>query len=146
MKFFPKDKTALNGRVFRSGLYSAAITAAVLVLAVLVNLLVRALPTKYTTFDLSEAGLYTLSDSSAQVAQGLFETGFVRRHLCDEKSFHQRAIDGFIGVCFQPVGKLRPAVQQTAQVMAVCQGCMPIGRESGVRRDVRRVAHGVSSC
>ena len=29
MKFFPKDKTALNGRVFRSGLYSAAITAAV---------------------------------------------------------------------------------------------------------------------
>ena len=45
MKFFPKDKTALNGRVFRSGLYSAAITAAVLVLAVLVNLLVRALPT-----------------------------------------------------------------------------------------------------
>ena len=59
MKSFPKDKTALNGRVFRSGLYSAAITAAVLVLAVLVNLLVRALPTKYTTFDLSEAGLYT---------------------------------------------------------------------------------------
>lgn len=55
MKFFPKDKTALNGRVFRSGLYSAATTAAVLVLAVLVNLLVRALPTKYTTFDLSEA-------------------------------------------------------------------------------------------
>ena len=49
MKFFPKDKTALNGRVFRSGLYSAAVTAAVLVLAVLVNLLVRALPTKYTT-------------------------------------------------------------------------------------------------
>ena len=71
MKFFPKDKTALNGRVFRSGLYSAAITAVVLVLAVLVNLLVRAIPTKYTTFDLSEAGLYTLSDSSAQVAQGL---------------------------------------------------------------------------
>ena len=71
MKFFPKDKAALNGRVFRSGLYSAAITAAVLVLAVLVNLLVRTLPTKYTTFDLSEAGLYTLSDSSAQVAQGL---------------------------------------------------------------------------
>ena len=77
MKFFPKDKAALNGRVFRSGLYSAAITAAVLVLAGLVNLLVRALPTKYTTFDLSEAGLYTLSDSSAQVAQGLTQPGAV---------------------------------------------------------------------
>ena len=82
MKFFPKDKTALNGRVFRSGLYSAAITAAVLVLAVLVNLLVRALPTKYTTFDLSEAGLYTLSDSSAQVAQGLTQDVTIY-YLCE---------------------------------------------------------------
>ena len=82
MKFFPKDKTALNGRVFRSGLYSAAITAAVLVLAVLVNLLVRALPAKYTTFDLSEAGLYTLSDSSAQVAQGLTQDVTIY-YLCE---------------------------------------------------------------
>ena len=82
MKFFPKDKTALNGRVFRSGLYSAAITAAVLALAVLVNLLVRALPTKYTTFDLSEAGLYTLSDSSAQVAQGLTQDVTIY-YLCE---------------------------------------------------------------
>ena len=82
MKFFPKDKTALNGRVFRSGLYSAAITAAVLVLAVLVNLLVRAIPTKYTTFDLSEAGLYTLSDSSAQVAQGLTQDVTIY-YLCE---------------------------------------------------------------
>lgn len=82
MKFFPKDKTALNGRVFRSGLYSAAITAAVLVLAVLVNLLVLALPTKYTMFDLSEAGLYTLSDSSAQVAQGLTQDVTIY-YLCE---------------------------------------------------------------
>ena len=82
MKFFPKDKTALNGRVFRSGLYSAAITAAVLVLAVLVNLLVRAIPIKYTTFDLSEAGLYTLSDSSAQVAQGLTQDVTIY-YLCE---------------------------------------------------------------
>ena len=85
MKFFPKDKTALNGRVFRSGLYSAAITAAVLVLAVLVNLLVLALPTKYTMFDLSEAGLYTLSDSSAQVAQGLTQDVTIY-YLCETGS------------------------------------------------------------
>lgn len=82
MKFFPKEKTALNGRVFCSGLYSAAITVAVLVLAVLVNLLVRALPAKYTTFDLSEAGLYTLSDSSAQVAQGLTQDVTIY-YLCE---------------------------------------------------------------
>ncbi len=50
--------------MFRSGLYSTAVTAAVIVLAVLLNLLVRAIPSKYTEFDLSEAEIYTLSDSS----------------------------------------------------------------------------------
>ena len=43
---------------------SSAVTVLVVVLAVLLNLIVRAVPTKYTEFDLSEAGLYTLSDSS----------------------------------------------------------------------------------
>ena len=71
MKLFKKKRTLEEGKLFRNGLYSAAITAAVIVLAVLVNLLVRAIPTKYTEFDLSEAGLYTLSDSSKQVAQEL---------------------------------------------------------------------------
>ena len=43
----------------------------VVVLAVLLNLIVRAVPTKYTEFDLSEAGLYTLSDSSKDIAHAL---------------------------------------------------------------------------
>ena len=44
----------VNGKVFRSGVYSTAILAAAILLAVLVNLVVRALPSKYTEFDLSE--------------------------------------------------------------------------------------------
>ena len=71
MKLFAKHKTSGDGRVFRNGVWSAAIAAAVIVLAVLVNLIVRAIPSKYTEFDLSEAGLYTLSDSSKQVADNL---------------------------------------------------------------------------
>ena len=43
----------------------------VVVLAVLLNLVVRAVPTKYTEFDLSEAGLYTLSDSSKDIVHAL---------------------------------------------------------------------------
>ena len=43
----------------------------VVVLAVLLNLIVRAVPTKYTEFDLSEAGLYTLSGSSKDIAHAL---------------------------------------------------------------------------
>lgn len=71
MKHFEKRSPAGDGRVFRSGVYSAALAAAVIVLAVLLNLIVRAIPSRYTTFDLSEAGLYTLSDSSRQVADAL---------------------------------------------------------------------------
>ena len=59
----------VNGKVFRSGVYSTAILAAAILLAVLVNLVVRALPSKYTEFDLSEAKMYTLGDSSVQLAQ-----------------------------------------------------------------------------
>ena len=61
----------VNGKVFRSGVYSTAILAAAILLAVLVNLVVRAIPSKYTEFDLSEGKMYTLGDSSVQLAQSL---------------------------------------------------------------------------
>ncbi len=60
-----------GGRVFRNGIYSTAILAAATALVVLLNLVVRAIPVSYTEFDLSEAGLYTLGDTSAQVAAAL---------------------------------------------------------------------------
>ena len=60
-----------EGRVFRSGLYAAAIAAAAVALVVLVNLLARALPARFTRFDLSEGGLYTLSESSRAVAESI---------------------------------------------------------------------------
>ena len=70
MRFhFPKPQD--GGRVFRSGVYAAALAAIVLVLVILVNLVVRAIPTRYTEFDLSESGLFTLSDSSKTVAKNI---------------------------------------------------------------------------
>lgn len=65
------SRPADGGRVFRSGIWAAALTATAVLLAVLVNLLVRAIPSRYTTFDLSEAGLYTLSESSVEVVRTL---------------------------------------------------------------------------
>ena len=44
MKFLKSKKSVSDGKVFRSGLYSAAITAAVIAAVVLLNLLVRAIP------------------------------------------------------------------------------------------------------
>ena len=82
MKFLKPKRSASDGKVFRSGLYSAAIAAAVIAAVVLLNLLVRAIPSKYTEFDLSEAGLYTLGDSSKQVAQELSQDVTIY-YLCE---------------------------------------------------------------
>ena len=70
-KFEKKSAGPLERLRIRSGIYASAVTVLVVVLAVLLNLIVRAVPTKYTEFDLSEAGLYSLSDSSKEIARGL---------------------------------------------------------------------------
>ena len=80
-----KNAASQKGRVFRSGLLSTAMLAAVLVLAVLLNLLVRAIPAKYTEFDLSEAKMYTLGDSSVQLAQSLQQDVTIY-YLCETGS------------------------------------------------------------
>ena len=81
MKNF-KVSSSANGKVFRNGLYSTAILAAAIVLAVLINLLVGAIPKKYTEFDLSAAKMYTLGDSSRQLMQSLDQDVTVY-YLCE---------------------------------------------------------------
>lgn len=56
-----------------------------ILLAVLVNLVVRALPSKYTEFDLSEGKMYTLGDSSVQLAQSLQQDVTIY-YLCETGS------------------------------------------------------------
>lgn len=80
-----KNASSQKGRVFRSGLLSTSMLAAVLVLAVLLNLLVRAIPAKYTEFDLSEAKMYTLSDSTKALVEGLEKDVHIY-YLCETGS------------------------------------------------------------
>lgn len=56
-----------------------------ILLAVLVNLVVRALPSKYTEFDLSEGKMYTLGDSSVQLTQSLQQDVTIY-YLCETGS------------------------------------------------------------
>ena len=84
MKNF-KFSSSANGKVFRNGLYSTAILAAAIVLAVLINLLVGAIPKKYTELDLSAAKMYTLGDSSRQLMQSLDQDVTVY-YLCETGS------------------------------------------------------------
>ena len=70
-KFEKKSAGPLERLRLKSGIYAASFTVLAILLAVLLNLIVRAVPAKYTEFDLSEAGLYSLSDSSKEIARSL---------------------------------------------------------------------------
>ena len=115
MKKFKTD-SSIKGRIFRNGLYSTAILGVVVVLAVLVNLLVNAIPAKYTQFDLSEAGLYTLSDQSMQLAQGL-EQDVKIYYLCEtgnEDAIITRLLDHYAAESSHITWELKdPAVYPT---------------------------------
>ena len=69
MKWNKNAALLKRAEYFRSGLLSTAMLAAVLVLAVLLNLLGTGHPCKYTEFDLSEAKMYTLSDSTKTLVE-----------------------------------------------------------------------------
>lgn len=60
-----------SARVLKNGAYAAVLTAIVLVAVILINLVIRALPTKYTEYDISTAGLFTLSDTTLNLLHSL---------------------------------------------------------------------------
>lgn len=66
-----KTNSAESRRKLRLGGYSVALVCIVLALLVAVNLIVGALPSKYTRIDASELQLYTLSDETVSYLKGI---------------------------------------------------------------------------
>lgn len=62
---------ATFGKRFRAGGYSAAASAIVIAIAVLVNLMVGSLPTTLTQIDLTDQSIYSLSDQTKRIAASL---------------------------------------------------------------------------
>ena len=58
-------------RTLHSGLYASVLAAAVLVVVILINLVIRALPTKYTEYDISTTSLFTLSETTENLLHEL---------------------------------------------------------------------------
>ena len=58
-------------RALHSGMYASALAVVVLAVIVLVNLVIRALPTKYTEYDISTTSLFTLSDTTENLLHEL---------------------------------------------------------------------------
>ena len=58
-------------RALHSGMYASALAVVVLAVTILVNLVIRALPTKYTEYDISTTSLFTLSDTTENLLHEL---------------------------------------------------------------------------
>lgn len=58
-------------KVFRNGIYASVLTVVVLVAVILLNLVVRALPTIYTELDITTSSMFTLSETTKTVLQEL---------------------------------------------------------------------------
>lgn len=67
------DLKKLHGskRTLHNGVYATLLAVAVLAAVVLLNLVIRALPSKYTEFDISTSSLFTLSDTSKNLLHQL---------------------------------------------------------------------------
>ena len=63
-------KASLRTRSFRVGGYSVAAAAIVVVIAVVANLLVNALPAGATQFDISAGSMFTMSQETEQPGRG----------------------------------------------------------------------------
>ena len=71
MKKFDLKSMQGSKRTLRSGSYAAVLAMAVLAVVILINLVVQALPSKWTEFDISTSSLFTLSDTSKNLLREL---------------------------------------------------------------------------
>ena len=58
---------AARRRSLRSGAYASVLAGVVLVRVILLNLVVGAVPTKFTQFDISTRKIFTLSDNTKTI-------------------------------------------------------------------------------
>lgn len=88
-----------SARVLKNGAYAAILTAVVLVLVILVNLVIRALPTKYTEYDISTTGLFTLSDTTIGMLHALDRdvTAYYLGETGNEDTNITRILDRYAG-------------------------------------------------
>lgn len=70
-KFVNSLKKVFKSKSFKYGGFSAAVTAVALAVAVGVNLIISALPSMYTKFDVSASRIYTLSKDTEEIVKGV---------------------------------------------------------------------------
>ncbi len=67
----PSGKNISSVVQLKNGSFSLAVTAIVLAIIVVVNLIIGQLPSKLLNWDLSETGIFSVSDTSKGIIKGL---------------------------------------------------------------------------
>ena len=94
-----QEQKASQARSLRSGAYASVLVVIVLVLVILVNLVVGAIPSKYTQFDISTGGMFTLSDTTKTMLHDLDKdvTAYYLAETGSEDSNITRILDRYAG-------------------------------------------------
>ncbi|WP_367924836.1 Gldg family protein [uncultured Ruthenibacterium sp.] len=66
-----KLKKALNSRAMKNGAYASVMCALMVVLVIVVNLFVGALPERYTQWDLTDNSVYSLSNETEKLCESI---------------------------------------------------------------------------
>lgn len=67
----PSVKAAFQTKKSKNGSYSALLCVIVIAIAVVVNMVVKELPSRYINIDLSKMGLYSIGEESQQIVENL---------------------------------------------------------------------------
>ena len=83
-----------NVKQLKIGMYTVAVAAIAIVIAVLVNLLVGYIPAKYTKFDTSGLGLYEITEESAAILSSVDKD--ITIHMIVEEGMQDSIVTGLI--------------------------------------------------
>lgn len=73
MKRTEKPAQIRSARALRVGAYSVAVSLVAIVVVVLLNVLLAQAPSAYTKMDVTQEGLFTLSEQTRQIVSNLSE-------------------------------------------------------------------------
>lgn len=90
---------ASRRRMLHSGAYASALAVIVLVVVILVNLVINAVPTKYTEFDISTGQMFTLSETTVSMMKSLDKdvTAYFLAETGNEDTNISRILDRYAG-------------------------------------------------
>ena len=114
--FFRKNREAVHSHAGKIGGYSFVVTLAVLAILVLVNVMVRLLPSRFTQFDISAARLFSITSNTKVVVNQLEDdvTIYWITQSGEEDTYVERLLDVYDGLSsYVKVEKKNPDVYPT---------------------------------